>query len=32
MSDATVLLVEDEAPMRRFLRVALEGGGYKLIP
>ncbi|HTL97565.1 MAG TPA: response regulator [Holophagaceae bacterium] len=31
MSDATVLLVEDEAPMRRFLRVALEGGGYKLI-
>ena len=31
MPDATVLLVEDEAPMRRFLRVALEGGGYKLL-
>ena len=31
MADATVLLVEDEAPMRRFLRVALEGAGYGLL-
>jgi two-component system KDP operon response regulator KdpE len=31
MSEVTVLLVEDEAPMRRFLRVALEGQGYKLL-
>jgi len=31
MSELTVLLVEDEAPMRRFLRVALEGQGYKLL-
>ncbi|HET6329193.1 MAG TPA: response regulator [Holophagaceae bacterium] len=31
MSELTVLLVEDEAPMRRFLRVALEGQGYRLL-
>jgi two-component system KDP operon response regulator KdpE len=31
MTDITVLLVEDEAPMRRFLRVALEGQGYRLL-
>ena len=26
-----VLLVEDEPQMRRFLRVALEGGGYRYL-
>lgn len=31
MPETTVLLVEDEAPMRRFLRVALEGQGYRLL-
>lgn len=31
MSEVTVLLVEDEAPMRRFLRVALEGQDYRLL-
>ncbi|HET8715645.1 MAG TPA: response regulator [Holophagaceae bacterium] len=31
MSDVTVLLVEDEAPMRRFLRVALEAEGHRLL-
>jgi two-component system KDP operon response regulator KdpE len=31
MEGVTVLLVEDEAPMRRFLRVALEGQGCKLL-
>jgi two-component system KDP operon response regulator KdpE len=31
MADATVLLVEDEAPMRRFLRIALEDAGYRLL-
>ena len=26
-----ILLVEDEPQMRRFLRVALEGGGYRYL-
>ncbi len=29
--EALVLVVEDEAPVRRFLRAALEGHGYRLV-
>ncbi len=30
-TDPVVLLIEDEAPMRRFLRAALEGDGYQVV-
>lgn len=31
MSGARILLIEDEAPIRRFLRIAVESAGYSLI-
>jgi two-component system KDP operon response regulator KdpE len=30
-SPATILLIEDEAPIRKFLRVVLDAQGYKLV-
>jgi two-component system KDP operon response regulator KdpE len=31
MADCTILLIEDELPIRRFLRASLTGNGYRLM-
>jgi two-component system, OmpR family, KDP operon response regulator KdpE len=31
MSEARILLIEDEAPIRRFLRITIEGAGFTLL-
>ncbi len=31
MSDPRILVIEDETPIRRFLRIAVESAGFTLI-